>query len=119
LIPFMCSVCGTQLALSVASEVVSGPCPKCRTWIESFELTGSDEIGDQEASRTPNAMKGPRRRAQALPSGQGRIRAHGCLDHEGNERRELYSTLRVIAVALGMIAVIIFITLYLEQWMTR
>jgi xanthine/uracil permease len=50
-------------------------------------------------------------------AGRGSVRADGFLDHEYNERRELFGTLRVIAVALAVLAVILCITLYMRQWM--
>ena len=49
--------------------------------------------------------------------GRGRVRADGYLDREYTERRELFGTLRVLAVSLAVLAVILFVTLYLRQWM--
>lgn len=59
-----------------------------------------------------------RRRSENIISGRGRVRADGYLDHEFNERREMFGTLRVLAVSLAVAAVILLITLYLRHWMT-
>jgi hypothetical protein len=56
---------------------------------------------------------------QPLAGGRGHVRADGFLDHEYNERKELYGTLRVLAVSLLVAAVILFITLYLRDWMMK
>lgn len=51
-------------------------------------------------------------------SGRGRVRADGFLDQEYGERKELYGTIKVLAVSLAALAAILFVTLYLKQWMT-
>lgn len=60
-----------------------------------------------------------RRRSEPLAGGRGRIRADGNLDHDYSERKELFGTLRVLAVGLAVMAVILFITLYMKQWMSH
>lgn len=58
-----------------------------------------------------------RRRSATVTSGRGRVRADGYLDHEYNERREMFGTLRVLAVSLAVLAVIMFIVLYMRHWL--
>ena len=54
----------------------------------------------------------------AIP-GIGSIRADGYLDHDYHERREIVVTLRVMAVSPALLAVILFVTLYMKQWMAE
>jgi hypothetical protein len=56
---------------------------------------------------------------QPITGGRGRVQADGFLDHEYNERKELFGTLRVLATFLAVAAVILFVTLYLREWMTK
>lgn len=65
------------------------------------------QVGTQRKHRHGNVI-----------AGRGRVRADGYQDHEYNERRELFGTLRVLAVSLAVLAVILFITLYMRQWMS-
>jgi xanthine/uracil permease len=67
--------------------------------------------------KLPEAGAANRRRSSVPVSSRGRIRADGHLDHEHGERKELYATLRFLAVSLAVLAVILFITLYMRQWM--
>ncbi len=56
---------------------------------------------------------------QPLPGGKGRVRADGYLAHEYNERRELFGTLRILVLFLAVAAVILFVILYMRQWMLK
>jgi hypothetical protein len=58
-----------------------------------------------------------RRRSASVTSGRGTVRADGFLDHGYNERREMFGTLRVLAVSLAVMALIMFIALYLRHWL--
>jgi len=94
---------------------VSGPCPSCSTWIDASDFSMQDA-----PAKTLAANIGPRkRRSQPATSGRGSIRADGYLDHDHTERKELFLTLRVLAVTLAVLAVILFITLYMKQWMMK
>jgi len=62
------------------------------------------------------STRGRNNRPRGGGSTRGRIRADGFLDHDFNERREVFATLRVLAVALAVLAVILFITLNMKQW---
>lgn len=54
--------------------------------------------------------------AVARGQSRGRIRADGFIDHGHTERKELFLTLRVLAVFLAVMAVILFVALYMKQW---
>ncbi|MBG7608095.1 MAG: hypothetical protein IZT59_08735 [Verrucomicrobia bacterium] len=92
---------------------MSGSCPSCSTWIEASDFTM--QVAPAKALA---ANVAPRKRcSQSATSGRGSIRADGYLDHDHNERKELFVTLRVLAVTLAILAVILFVTLYVKQWM--
>lgn len=107
---FVCGSCGTPLILPDAKSAASGPCPKCMAWIDSSQFVPPDTNAPVQAATR-------RRRKENVIGGRGRVRADGYLDHEYNDRRELFRTLRLLAVSLAVLAVILFITLYLKQWM--
>lgn len=148
----ICEGCGTPLVLPVSRAGVSGPCPKCRNWIDASkfvfpEMPCPSSIHGLARSPLPSPAASPlpspaalppllspqipppvaaasvnpptKRRMQPLAGGRGHVRADGFLDHEYNERRELFGTLRVLAVSLLVAAVILFITLYLRDWMMK
>ena len=115
---FVCSECKTELVLPEASQVVSGPCPKCGTWIDASEFAPQKDPDPQVGSSLP-AKSDPKRRRGVSVSGKGRVRADGYLDHEFNERKELHTTIKILAVTLAVLAVILFITMYLKEWMTQ
>lgn len=65
-------------------------------------------------------MKPPaKKRIETLAGGRGHVRADGYLDHNYTERKELYDTLRVLAVFAVVGAVILFVFLYMRQWMSQ
>ena len=96
---------------------MSGPCPKCGTWIEASQFQMQDTPARPLSTKLPEPGAQRKRRHDSAIGGRGRVRADGYLDHEYNERRELFGTLRVLAVSLAVLAVILFITLYLRHWM--
>ena len=100
--------------LHPAASAVSGPCPKCGTWIDSAQFT----LPKEPATRLPEKSAAEQRRSRSVVSGRGRVRADGFLDQEYGERKELYGTIKVLAVSLAALAAILFVTLYLKQWMT-
>ena len=114
---FVCSGCKTALIVPDSKESVSGPCPKCGAWIEASQIQIQDSPAKPLSGKLaqPGVMR-KRSHGNAI-GGRGRVRADGYLDHEYTERRELFGTLRVLAVSLAVLAVILFITLYLRQWM--
>jgi xanthine/uracil permease len=73
--------------------------------------------GENPNAQVSEPGSSQKHRSQNVIGGRGSVRADGYLDHEYNERRELFGTLRVIAVSLAVLAVILFIALYLRQWM--
>ena len=79
-------------------------------------MVNAPQIGSDANASPPQTSR--RRKSENVISGRGRVRADGYLDHEFNERRELFGTLRVLAVSLAVVAVILLITLYLRHWMT-
>ena len=114
---FTCSVCETPLIVSGSKDPVSGPCPKCEAWIQAEQFQKTDGPAINLSARVGLPSKGSRSRSRAgSNSSRGRIRADGFLDHNFNERRELFGTLRVLAVALAVLAVILFVALYMKQW---
>lgn len=116
---FVCTACGTSLVVADSNAGVSGPCPQCSTWIDAsqFKLQSAPAKTLEAKVSTGNSPR--KRRPQAVTTGRGSIRADGYLDHDHNERRELFTTLRVLAVFLAVSAVILFITLYMKQWMMK
>lgn len=46
------------------------------------------------------------------------MRADGYLDQEYGERKELYGTIKVLAVSMAVLAVILLVTLYFKLWMS-
>ena len=105
------------LILPDATTAASGPCPKCAAWIDASEFIVPERQARPAAVHVPEPGSSRRRKSGNVIGGKGRVRADGFLDHEYNERRELFGTLRVIAVSLAVLAVILFITLYMRQWM--
>lgn len=112
----VCNACGTPLIVPESKAGVSGPCPKCGTWMDGSSFTLQDAPPKTVHAKIPDS--GSRRR-QTVTSGRGRMRADGYLDHEYGERKELFGTLRVLAVTLAVLAVILFVTLYMRQWMSK
>ena len=96
---------------------MGGPCPRCAAWIDTADLRAlaSPVESRFEIGNAPKVSLD--RRSQDVLAGRGRVRADGYLDHEYTERRELFGTLRVLAVSLAVLAVIFFVTLYLRHWM--
>jgi len=47
------------------------------------------------------------------------MRADGYIDHDYSDRKELYGTLRVLAVFAAVGAVILLVFLYMRQWMLK
>lgn len=115
---FVCSGCRTALVLQDATQAVSGPCPKCSTWIDASQFSLQKEPLKGLDARLPAKSAPERRRNKSVVGGRGRVRADGFLDHDYGERKELYGTIKVIAVTLAVLAVILFVTLYLKQWMS-
>lgn len=111
---FACPVCKTRLSVPAAGVATSGPCPNCKTVIESPSF---EEI-DPSDPRYTQIAEGKGNSPRSLDGGRGRIRADGYLDHDFNERRELSGTLRVLAVSLAVMAFIAIVILYMQQWMT-
>ncbi|MFD2255723.1 hypothetical protein ACFSSA_03460 [Luteolibacter algae] len=115
---FVCLSCKTSLVVVGGRKGVSGPCPKCDAWIDASQFEEGDETVRTLNAQLPPVSSGRRRRGQSITSGRGTVRADGFIDHEFNDRRELFVTLRILAVSLAVIAVILFVTLYLKQWAT-
>ena len=109
---FVCRACKTSLVVPESQVGMSGPCPSCSTWIEASDFTRQDAPAKALEVNIPQR----KRRSQPATSGRGSIRADGYLDHDHNERKELFVALRVLAVTLAVLAVILFVTLYMKQW---
>jgi hypothetical protein len=114
---FVCRGCGTPLILPDAKSAVSGPCPKCAAWIDASELIVLEAVRKRPDANVAAAGASRRSRNNNATGGRRRVSADGYLDHEYNERRELFGTLRVLAVTLAVLAAILFVTLYLKHWM--
>jgi len=112
---FVCRACKASLVVTESQSGVSGPCPSCSTWIDASDFSLLDT-----PDKVPAAGNPPRhRRSQSATPGRGSIRADGYLDHDHSERKELFVTLRVLAVSMAVLAVILFVTLYMKQWMAQ
>lgn len=115
---FVCSGCRTTLILQDATQAVSGPCPQCSTWIDASQFSLQKEPLKGVDARLPEKSTTGRKQNKSIVNGRGRVRADGFLDHDHVERKELYGTIKVIAVTLAVLAVILFVTLYMKQWMS-
>ncbi|MEP2777132.1 MAG: hypothetical protein ABJQ29_14770 [Luteolibacter sp.] len=102
-----------------ASQGVSGPCPNCNTWIDASQFSLQKELLKGLDVQLPTKSALQQRRSRSVVSGRGRIRADGYLDQEYGERKELYGTIKVLAVSLSVLALILFITLYMKQWLAN
>jgi len=98
---------------------VSGPCPKCGTWIDASQFQPTDAPLHVLSVGLPVRSDSAKHRKQTVTSGKGSVRADGYLDHDHTERREMFATLRILAVSLAVIAVILFVTLYMKDWMSK
>ena len=114
-IRFACKGCGASLTLPFASPVVSGPCPKCAAWIDAREYIVANRHAQTQGGHVPEPGFRRKRRSQNVIGGRGRVRADGFLDHEYNERRELFGTLRVLAVSLAVLALILFVIFHMRK----
>ena len=104
------------MALSGSEGSVSGPCPICETWIEAERF---QKVNDPTASFSAGVETPSRNRKLSSRGGSnvsGRIRAGEYPDHNFNGRRELFVTLRMLAAALAVLALISFVALYMKQW---
>jgi hypothetical protein len=113
---FVCAGCRTPLVVADSQVGVSGPCPNCDTWIDASQFTSQYTPAKVLEASVPSSGSSRKRRSQNLDGGRGNIRADGYLDHNHNERRELFGTLRVLAVSLAVLAVILFVALFMKQW---
>lgn len=104
--------------LQDASQAVSGPCPKCGAWIDASQFALRKEQLKGLDVRLPSKSTSEQKRSRSIVSGRGRVRADGYLDREYGERKELYGTIKVLAVSMAVLAVILLVTLYFKLWMT-
>jgi phage FluMu protein Com len=113
---FRCGACGTVLTLPESKAGASGPCPRCGTWIDAtlFHPHGTPipALPVAPAADAGRSTRGAKARGS-------RIRADGFLDHEYNERKELYKTLRVLAFFVAVAAVVLVVTVYMRTWMLK
>jgi hypothetical protein len=117
---YLCDGCGATLVLPASRAGASGPCPKCSKWIDTSKFVLPEIPARVTVPMIPSASNPHvKKRMQAPNRGRGRIRADEFLDHEYNERKELFGTMRVLAVFLAVAAVILFVTLYLRDWMMK
>ncbi|MDP4625225.1 MAG: hypothetical protein NWT08_08815 [Akkermansiaceae bacterium] len=100
------------------THAVSGPCPKCGAWIDASQFSLEKEMLKGLSARLPSKTTSEHKRSKSIVGGKGSIRADGYLDQDYGERKELYGTIKVLAVSLAVLAAILFVTLYLKQWMT-
>lgn len=105
--------------LQDATQAVSGPCPKCGAWIDATQFSPRKESLKSPNASLPSKSTSEQRKSKSIVSGRGRVRADGYLDQEYGERKELFGTIKVLAVTLAVLAVILLVTLYLKQWMSH
>ena len=113
---FRCGACGTVLTLSESKAGVSGPCPRCGTWIDAAQLHSNEALPLASIPALPIVPTTAHNRSK---TGGSRIRADGFLDHEYNERKELYKTLKVLAFFVAVAGVVLIVTLYMRTWMLK
>ncbi|MGJ8632892.1 MAG: hypothetical protein ACSHX7_03150 [Luteolibacter sp.] len=119
MIRFACKSCKTELVLPEAQGEISGPCPKCGSWIDSSSISPSTDKAVTLNAALPAQSVKKKRCSQTVTSGKGRVRADGYLDHDYNDQRELVKTLRLVSICLTVIAVIFFVSLYMKQWLAQ
>ncbi|WP_411826616.1 hypothetical protein [Luteolibacter sp. AS25] len=112
---FVCEGCGTALIVQGSNAGLSGPCPKCNMWIDSSAFR---EVPSGYMALNAN-IPSQRRKTSDKPIRKGRLSADGFLDHDYNEKRELHGTLKILAITLAVVAVILFVTVYMNQWMAK
>ena len=118
---YVCETCRTPLLLPASRVGTSGPCPKCGKWIDASKFVFPEiPASHAKAARiAPDATPPARKRRESVTSGRGRMRADGYIDHDYSDRKELYGTLRVLAVFAAVGAVILLVFLYMRQWMLK